>query len=332
MIDNLKKYFSLSIGFGIISFVLSYGILSLTNLVFSLPSILGYAIAVFCVPMILMLFSSKKMSNEGYWSTYKYFWAGMCFLYLLGNIRPALMLIESYAEKVQFKQDTVVRYDQEPSGSAHSFVSNQPNIEVAKVSFNKGLHYQRNKQYSLAIKTYEEGLRRYQSATLYNNIGACYLYLNDYQSAIEHFDKAKELDKTNSIPFYNRGLAYFLDGAHCLARNSFMSAQERKPTVPETVYMDGIARLNHVLSEFRINNDPKGWRDYEDEAICNYFRTAYNFGVEKAKSLPASSQLGCNLKPFTDLTFAQERELNYYATRPAVYKELNSQELFYIDE
>ena len=42
----------------------------------------------------------------------------------------------------------------------------------------------------------------------YNNRGAAYAVLGQYQLAIEDYDKAIQLDPEDAMAYYNRGVAY----------------------------------------------------------------------------------------------------------------------------
>ncbi len=44
----------------------------------------------------------------------------------------------------------------------------------------------------------------------YNNRGAAYAVLGQYQLAIEDYDKAIQLDPDYADPYYNRGAAYYV--------------------------------------------------------------------------------------------------------------------------
>ena len=78
---------------------------------------------------------------------------------------------------------------------------------------NRGAAYAELGQYQRAIEDYNEAIRlKPEDALAYNNRGIAYSELGQYQRAIEDYNKAIRLKPEDALAYNNRGLAYLIQG------------------------------------------------------------------------------------------------------------------------
>ncbi|MEW6107448.1 MAG: tetratricopeptide repeat protein, partial [Bacillota bacterium] len=68
--------------------------------------------------------------------------------------------------------------------------------------------YEKAGKYRLAVRTYQVGLGRTESAALHNGIAYCYAKLGHYRKAVSHSRRAVELEPDNAV--YMSDLGYTL--------------------------------------------------------------------------------------------------------------------------
>jgi tetratricopeptide (TPR) repeat protein len=95
-----------------------------------------------------------------------------------------------------------------------------PNPELSKDYFNRALGYIKSGDWQLAIElgiptTHHDG--RNVLAYAYGNRGYSYHYIGQYQTAINDFDKAIQIDPGFALTYINRATAYRNLGEYTLA-------------------------------------------------------------------------------------------------------------------
>ncbi len=65
--------------------------------------------------------------------------------------------------------------------------------------------------------------------SIYDQIGKCYINLGEYEKAIEQFDKSISLNADNAVPYFNKGIAYYLLGNADMAKTCMQKAIELDP-------------------------------------------------------------------------------------------------------
>ena len=106
--------------------------------------------------------------------------------------------------------------------------------------------------YSLAIDAGD--LPDKSLAYVFNNRGASYRNLSQYNRAIEDYDAAIRLNPDYATAFYNRGIAYDLKGFHGLAIDDFDTAIRLNPDLPDAYNQRGLAYSRDGRYDIAIQN------------------------------------------------------------------------------
>ena len=89
-------------------------------------------------------------------------------------------------------------------------ISSVAHAEDAETYYNRGVDYYNQKQYESAIQCYTKAIELNPNfAMAYNNRGAVYNELKQYERAIQDYDKAIELNPNLATAYTNCGTAYF---------------------------------------------------------------------------------------------------------------------------
>lgn len=92
---------------------------------------------------------------------------------------------------------------------------------------------------------YEEAIRSYKKALEYSQrskssilikIGTSYLFLNDYDKAIEVFKEIQRIEPTNSDSYFALGLIYYINNRHEEAFNEYLKLNEIAPAIAENLF------------------------------------------------------------------------------------------------
>lgn len=84
-----------------------------------------------------------------------------------------------------------------------------PNIKKAEKLFKKGLSYQVQEQYSIAISYYTKALNVYpEYAQAYNSRGACYVLEKKYEKALSDCTNAINIDSNFDEAYKIRSIVY----------------------------------------------------------------------------------------------------------------------------
>ena len=105
--------------------------------------------------------------------------------------------------------------------SDRDFLANQKNKEALKLYYAK--------DYNGAIKLYDEVLKFGEYDGAYNNRGNAYLNLNQYERAIQDYNKAIQLNPNYFEAYNNRGWAYYCLKKYQQALKDFDKALELNP-------------------------------------------------------------------------------------------------------
>jgi len=120
----------------------------------------------------------------------------------------------------------------------------------------RSVQLMKNEQFKEALPVLHEAIDHYKDKMLFYNLrGVCHFELQNYQAAIENYDKAIELDSSNYKPYYNRGNTYFALNNYPKARRDFERAIALQPDVAD-IYVN-LANCQFQMQDF-------------DAAIKNY--------------------------------------------------------------
>jgi tetratricopeptide (TPR) repeat protein len=138
------------------------------------------------------------------------------------------------------------------------------NPQIPGAYWNRGLGYEHNKNYQLAINDYNNALLylsadKKSSAILYNNIAIIERDLKQYDKAIEDCSLAIVLNPDYAPAYDNRARVYSLTGKYQLAINDLSNAMYG--------YKDNAVALSKVF--FQRANMKKALKQYKD-AINDY--------------------------------------------------------------
>lgn len=107
----------------------------------------------------------------------------------------------------------------------HGYIA-QTKIHVsAYTHFFRGFTYHNKRKFLEAIKEYKATINlNPNSSEAHNNLGNCYMHINESELAIKSFDKAIETDKDNVQAYFNRGVWYAIYRLNKLAREDLEAA------------------------------------------------------------------------------------------------------------
>jgi tetratricopeptide (TPR) repeat protein len=139
-----------------------------------------------------------------------------------------------------------------------------------------------------ALQCYSRAASLEPYADVYNNRGWIYYALQNYQAAIDDFDRAIELDTTNSQFFFGRGMTYMALMKHELAGVDFVKAASITPG-----YVDALTNAAYCAYS----------RNKMAEAIA-WYQTAYFYA-------PGSATIPFNLGLIYKGVGAKDQACNY---------------------
>ncbi len=85
----------------------------------------------------------------------------------------------------------------------------------------KGLEQAEAGQTQRAIRTFKEATHTKAGWTAWNNLGVCYMRLNQHAQAVVAYSKALEQNPRSTIARFNRGVAFLKSGKLTRAENDF---------------------------------------------------------------------------------------------------------------
>jgi len=141
------------------------------------------------------------------------------------------------------------------------------------------------------------------SADIYNKIGLCYHYLEEYDLAIKYFNLAIAEDKLALDVFVNRAVTYTAVNEIQLAKNDYIRVLEKEPN--HTVASFNLLQLNRLQGNYdeALNSLIKFTVDYPGsgsgyEALgLFYFETnEYNLALENFRKAAAIDTLNLDYK------------------------------------
>ena len=153
----------------------------------------------------------------------------------------------------------------------HGFIRYHKAHPDAYTEFFYGLTYQKDENYSKAIKHYSNAIELNPLLTVaYNNRGGAYHSEGKYDYAIADFSLAIGLNQDDAGAYYNRGVAYSDDGQVELALKDLNKAIELKPDYADAYQHFGIIYAKKGKFEHAIRAHNKAIELKPNDA------TAYN--------------------------------------------------------
>jgi tetratricopeptide (TPR) repeat protein len=152
--------------------------------------------------------------------------------------------------------------------------------EAPEFYFYKGTAYHMNKEYSLALSTFQEGLavvpddNRTLLSSFYGQIGDLYYQLKEKEKAYQSYDKAIEHNGTNLLVLNN--YAYFLSlDKKDLDKAERMSAKCVQNQPDNATYIDTYAWIffqkgNYSLAKFYIESALSKGKDLSGDIVEHY--------------------------------------------------------------
>lgn len=171
--------------------------------------------------------------------------------------------------------------------------------------------------YSQAVSLYCQVLEADENSgdEVYNNRGMSYYNLGQYETAIQDFTSAIELNDSSDVYYGNRASAYYQLGSYSLAAEDFSTALSLKPG--KTDYLVGRGNCYTHLEEYE-----KALEDY-NEAISqdSSLLTAYTNRAAVEFRLEMYEQAA---QDYTSCLSLDPENASYYWNRAEAYR-LNSQ-------
>lgn len=136
--------------------------------------------------------------------------------------------------------------------------------KTADAFTNRGLSYYNLQQYQRAIQDYDRTIQLDPNdAMAFNNRGSSYYYLKQYQRAIQDYDQAIQLDPNFAMAYTGRGSCY-----HYLKQY-----QRAIQDYDRTIQLDpnfAMAYFNRGLAYFALGNKSAAKRDFQIAANLGY--------------------------------------------------------------
>lgn len=151
-----------------------------------------------------------------------------------------------------------------------------PNPEATDL-YSKGIDESKKENYDKAIDYFQKALKiDAQFAFAWDNMGLCYRKLGNYDKAIEAYKKSLELDPRDLLPLQNIAVAYQYKKEYQLAIDAYNKLAEIDKNNPETFY--GIGQIYAAyLQDYEkgLSNICKAYNLYNEQ------KSAYRTDAEK---------------------------------------------------
>ena len=155
----------------------------------------------------------------------------------------------------------------------HGFIRVQALHQQAYARLYAGITCYNNEDWEGAIEYYNKALDFNPRMTLaFHNRGLAHFANNSFEFAINDFTSALDLDPNNSVVYYNRGLAYYITNDLELALNNFNKALELDPGDIFTYYTRGDAYSDKGEYELAIQDYSMALDLNPDAADAYYYR------------------------------------------------------------
>ena len=138
--------------------------------------------------------------------------------------------------------------------------------ELAEENFLRGIEYQAEEEWDLAIDQYSEAIAiNPDYAEAYINLGLCFYLANDSEAAISNFEKVLELDYEPQSPqmYVNRGRAYSILEETEKSLSDFSKAIDLDPE-----FIEAYVRRGNVYA-WTLNDFENAFTDFETAISIN---------------------------------------------------------------
>ena len=161
--------------------------------------------------------------------------------------------------------------------SAKSFSDNKKAIEY----YNKGMDQSKNENFEKAIEYFEKAVKEdSEFAFAWDNLGINYRRLNNYDKAIECYKKSLELDPKGLMPLQNIAIVYQYKKEYNKAIEAYEKLAEIDKNNPEIYYGIGNVYATNLKDyEKGLENMCKAYNLYV------YLKSPYRADAEKIISL-----------------------------------------------
>jgi len=130
-------------------------------------------------------------------------------------------------------------------------------VSVSKELFFKAKSLYQEKNYQKALKIYKNlSIQHPNYYRVWNNLGLCYVRLNDYKKAIVCFEKAIEVNSKKELIWSNLGKAYYHNGEFSKVIGTYKRALKIYPN--NTFFWNGIGAVYIELNHY--NNAIKAFK------------------------------------------------------------------------
>lgn len=161
--------------------------------------------------------------------------------------------------------------------SAKSFSDNKKAIEY----YNKGMDQSKNDNFEKAIEYFEKAIKEdAEFAFAWDNLGVSYRKLNNYDKAIECYQKSLEIDPNGLMPLQNIALVYQYKKQYDKAIEAYGKLAEIDKNNPEIYYGIGNVYTTNLQDyEKGLENMCKAYNMYV------YLKSPYRTDAEKLISI-----------------------------------------------
>ena len=155
----------------------------------------------------------------------------------------------------------------------HGFIRVQALHQQAYARLYAGITCYNNEDWERAIEYYNKALDFNPRMTLaFHNRGLAHFANNSFGFAINDFSSALNLDPNNPVVYYNRGLAYYINNDLELAINNFNKALELDPGDIFAYYIRGDAHSEKGEYDLAIQDYSMALDLNPDDADAYYYR------------------------------------------------------------
>lgn len=225
---------------------------------------------------------------------------------ILGKYEMASLKEEPAKKKEQKQSKCPIDQYTKAIKSISSTRSLDKNPSLAAAYNNRGICYQAQKNYTRAIKDYNQSiiLKDYFSKKLkldeiYNSRALCYMKLDEYQLALADFNEALQFNPNSYTVLNNRGNYYSKQGEYKLALDDYNKAIKIEPDNYAVYISRGncyVEQKNNeiALADFNkaIELNPNSAIAYGNRAACYLYLGKKELAVndyEKSISLPPNN-------------------------------------------
>ena len=173
---------------------------------------------------------------------------GSCKTKLKIIIERSVQLVNSSSDKLRLYM--VLAESFYILGIIKSSCEFETNFEKVKSLFREAIHYY--SMYHELVQDDAEELEHYSAESYYNTIGLCYLYMKEFETAMDMFNKASQVSPKSCDGIYNKGVVMEQLGLYKEALQYYNKALKIAPNDQDS--QDAIKRVQRKYKNSLYTN------------------------------------------------------------------------------